>query len=113
MCGISLTSEFTATSSVWPSCGACDSSFTASTPAAPDLGSTITGWPISLDRLSASRRATMSAEPPDDPAAMMRTILFGHACACAIGAASATAQASAAARAQRATKRFGFMLGFL
>ena len=38
MCGISLTSEFTPTSSVWPSCGACSSSPTAMRAARAGLG---------------------------------------------------------------------------
>ena len=59
MCGISLTSELTPTSRVWPSRGASDSSLTASTPPAPALGSTITGWPIWLRQL-------VGEQPGDD-----------------------------------------------
>ena len=98
MCGISLTSEFTPTSSVLPSRGASDSSLTASTPPAPGLGSTITVCPVCLLSTSASTRATMSAEPPAGPAATMRTGLAGQAAwARASGADRAKVAADASA----------------
>ena len=56
------------------------------TPPAPGLFSTMTGWPSASDSLGAMMRATMSMPPPGGKPMTMRTGLVGNACACALTA---------------------------
>jgi hypothetical protein len=86
-------------SSVWPSGAAPATACPATTPPAPGLFSTTTGWPSVRAMCSPTARAVMSAAPPGALGTTMRTGLAGKPCA------HAGARGAAAARMEDRIRR--------
>src|SRR3954465_6574942 len=70
-------------SSVYPSGAARAASNAPMVPPAPGLLSTMTDWPSSACKGTATRRATISDEPPGEKVTTTRTGLVGHVWAAA------------------------------